>query len=310
MWFDGANGGTGYYGGANESRSVDAATYYDVPNLRDYIHQLAPDCVMWGVGEEARWIGNESGFAGETNWCMMDRGASSEEANRNTGQEEGWIWLPGESDAKATTEGWFWHSNQSDLTPERLFQMYLETVGRNSNLILNVPPDKSGSLPASTVSTLANQGQLLETRLKNDLARQATVTASTTRTSVSDALTFDAAHLNDGDKTSYWATDDEVTTATITLTWDTPQTVHYVSLMEYIAKGQRVKGFTIETSDDGNTWTRRAANVGTTTIGYKRIVPLNGSTAASYDAGYTVKALRINITDSRACPLLHTISVY
>lgn len=310
MWFDGANGGSGYYGGANETRSVDASTYYDIPNLRDYIHSIAPDCVMWGVGEEARWIGNESGYAGETNWCMMDRGASSEIANRNTGQEEGWIWLPGESDAKATSAGWFWHSGQSDLSAERLFQMYLETVGRNSNLILNIPPDKSGSLPASSVNTLKSLGTLINGRLGTDLALSASsITASSSRDNGTNR-TYDASNLIDGNKDTYWATNDDETTATITLTWDEPQTIHYVSLMEYIAKGQRVKGFKIETSADGNTWTRKAANVGQTTIGYKRIIPLNGSTSSSYDAGTVAKAVRITITDSRACPLIHTLSVY
>ena len=98
--------------------------------------------------------------------------------------------------------------------------------------------------------------------------------------------------------------------ATITLTWDDVKTVRYVSLMEYIRLGQRVKSFTIETSEDGKNFTRRASNVGTTTIGYKRIIPLNGSTKASYGTGYKAKAVRITINDSKACPLIHTLSVY
>lgn len=92
--------------------------------------------------------------------------------------------------------------------------------------------------------------------------------------------------------------------------WDTPQTVHYVMLQEYIRKGQRVKGFVVETTEDGTSWTPRATNIQTTTIGYKRIIPLNGSTSASYDAGFNVRGLRVRITDSRACPLLHTLSVF
>ena len=310
MWFDGANGGSGYYGGANDTRSVDASTYYDVPNLRDYIHQLAPDCVMWGVGEEARWIGNESGYAGETNWSMQERGTASESANRNTGQEEGWVWLPGESDAKATSAGWFWHSGQTDLSAERLFQMYLETVGRNSNLILNVPPDKSGSLPASSVNTLKSLGELLQNRFGTDLALNASsVVASVTRASGANR-NYNASNLIDGDKDTYWAPNDNDLSATITLTWDQPQTIRYVSLMEYIAKGQRVRGFRIEVSADGSTWTTMAPGITQSTIGYKRIIPLNGSTSSSYGTGYTAKSLRVTITDSRACPLLHTISVY
>ena len=117
--------------------------------------------------------------------------------------------------------------------------------------------------------------------------------------------------MTDGNKDTYWAANDGVNQATITLTWDTPTTVRYVELMEYIRLGQRVKGFTVETSDDGENFTRRASNIQTTTIGYKRIIPLNGSTSNSYSGdGFTVKALRITINDSKACPTLHTLSVY
>lgn len=309
MWFDGANGGSGYYGGANDTRSVDESTYYDIPNLRDYVHSIAPDCLMWGVGGEARWIGNESGYAGETNWAMMERGAASEISNRETGQEEGWIWLPGESDAKATSAGWFWHSNQTDLSAERLFQMYLETVGRNATLILNIPPDKSGKLPSSSVSVLEELGNMLKNRLGTDLASNATVSVSESRANGANR-TYEAANLIDDDTDSYWAPNDGTTSATITLTWDEPQTVRYVTMMEYIRKGQRVKSFKIETSEDGSTWTPRATSIAQTTMGYKRIIPLNGSTSNSYGTGFKAKALRITINDSRACPLLHTVSVY
>ena len=127
MWFDGANGGNGYYGGAYDTRSIDRATYYDVPNLRDTIHLVCPDCVMWGVGGEARWIGNEAGWAGQTNWSTENRDYSPE-GNGMYGTEDGWFWLPGESDAKATNRGWFWHDGEAPHSPERLFQMYLETV--------------------------------------------------------------------------------------------------------------------------------------------------------------------------------------
>ena len=116
--------------------------------------------------------------------------------------------------------------------------------------------------------------------------------------------------MTDNDKETYWATNDGEVSDTITLTWDKKQTVRYVELMEYIAKGQRVRKFHIETSTDGTAWTRRATNVETTTVGYKRIVPLNGSTSSSYGEGYNVKALRIVIEDSKACPLISRVAVY
>ena len=152
-------------------------------------------------------------------------------------------------------------------------------------------------------------GELVKSRLSADLAQQAVVTTDKVRRAGA-ARNYAATNMTDGNKDTYWATSDGETTATITLTWDTEQTVRYVELMEHIAKGQRVRKFYIETSADGTTWTRRASEVETTTVGYKRIVPLNGSTVASYDAGIKAKALRIIIEDSKACPLISKVAVY
>ena len=309
MWFDGATGGGGYYGGSsNTDRSIsNATTYYDIPNLRDSIHKICPEIILWGEGGEARWIGNEAGWAGQTNWSNVNKGGSQNSAMY--GDEEGWYWEAGESDAKATDKGWFWHSGETPLTAERLFQMYLETVGRNATLILNCPPDKSGSLPDATVSRLEELGQLMTTRFGTDLAKTAKIEASEVRTA-GTSRTYVASNMNDDNKDTYWATNDGTKTATITLTWDETQNIHYVSLMEYIKLGQRIKGFKIETTEDGATWTERARGVEKTTVGYKRIIPLNGSTSSSYGNGYNVKGVRITITDAKACPTLHTVQVY
>ena len=308
MWFDGANGGDGYYGGQGGTRSIDRATYYDVPNLRDTVHTTCPDCVLWGVGGEARWIGNEAGWAGETNWSTEDRGYVGEN-NGMYGTEGGWFWLPGESDAKATNKGWFYHEDESPLTAERLFQMYLETVGRNATLILNCPPGKDGLLPPATVDALKEMGVLLKARLTKDLARKATITASATRTA-GDKRTFTTKCLTDGNKETYWATDDDLTSATITLEWKKAQGVRYVELMEPIALGQRVEKFHLEYTTDGTTWQPIAEKVETTTIGYKRLIPLNGSTKDSYADALNVRGLRIVIDSSRSCPLLSKVAVY
>ena len=302
MWFDGATGGGGYYGGeSDKNRTIgNAEVYYDIPNLRDSIHNACPDIIMWGVGGEARWIGNEAGWAGETCWAMGDG---------EYGDENGWRWHPGESDAKATSGGWFWHQGETIHSTERLFQMYLETVGRNATLILNLPPDKSGYLPDQTVKRMEEFGKVLNERLGTDLAKTAKVTASATRANGAKT-TYVADNLKDDNKDTYWATNDDVKTATLTFEWDTPQTIRYVSMMEYIRLGQRIKGFSIETSEDGQNFVKRGGNIATTTVGYKRIIPLNGSTQNSYGTGYKAKIVRITITDSKACPLLHTVSIY
>ena len=307
MWFDGATGGdhAGKYGrpSGTEKRTIDnAQTYYDIPNLRDSIHNLLPNVVMWGVGGEARWIGNEEGYSGQTCWAMGDA---------ESGDENGWQWHPGESDAK-TTKGWFWDSskNNQPKTAERLFQMYLETVGRNATLILNLPPNRAGEIDESLVEEMEDLGTLMQKRLGNDLTKTATITADVTREAFT-ARTYEATNMTDGDKDTYWAAPDGHNSAVITLKWNETQKLHYVSLMEYIRLGQRVKKFKIETSEDGVNYTARATQQQMTTIGYKRIIPLKGTTSYSYDAnGISAKYLRITIEDAKACPTLHTVEVF
>ena len=117
-------------------------------------------------------------------------------------------------------------------------------------------------------------------------------------------------NLTDDDKDTYWATNDRTKSATITFTWSTEQTLRYLQMMEYIKLGQRIKNWSVEYTTDGATWTRLAPSVQTTTVGYKRILPLNGSTSSSYGKGFKATGLRITIVDSRACPLLSNISIY
>jgi hypothetical protein len=253
------------------------------------------------VGGEARWIGNEAGWAGETNWCMGDG---------TDGDINGWFWHPGESDAKATNSGWFYHDGESPYSAERLFQMYLETVGRNATLILNAPPNKAGVLPPRTVQVLKELGTMIQSRLSNDLAKTAKIEASEIRTPGAQR-TYGVNHLTDGNSTTYWATNDGTKHATLTFTWDSAQTLRYVSLMELVAKGQRVKKFKLEVSQDGTNFKPVAENVKQTTIGYKRIIPLNGSTQNSYSGqGIQAKALRVTIEDAKACPLLKSVAIY
>lgn len=308
MWFDGANGGTGWYGGQKGKKNVDRATYYDVPNLRDTVHAVNHDCLMWGVGGEARWIGNESGWAGETNWCTDNREEGRDQSAAATGTENGWMWLPGESDWKATTGGWFYKDNEKVQSAERLFQAYLETVGRNSNFILNLPPGKNGKLPEATVLRMQELGQMLKSRLGKDLAAKAKVTASEVRTS-GKHRSFSPSNVVDKSLDTYWATSDGSFTGWIMLELPKIKNIHYVMLQEHIALGQRVRKFSIETSADGHNWQPFGGDMPTTTIGYKRIIAQSGSTK-DYGSGVNAKYVRVNIMDSKSCPTIERIALY
>ncbi|MCX2739747.1 alpha-L-fucosidase [Pontibacter anaerobius] len=304
MWFDGANGGDGYYGGTRETRRIDRATYYNWPATLRMVDQLqpSPEVLFFSdAGPDIRWVGNEKGFVGETNWNTISNdtlyaGKAGIEDLLNTGSADGDKWIPGEVDV-SIRPGWFYHAKEDSLvkTPEKLFEIYLTSVGRGSTLLLNVPPDKRGLIHENDVEALKGWRQLLDEAFKTNLAAKAKVKADTFR---GKAAAYAGANVTDGDKETYWATDDGVTSGTLELDLGKVQLVKYVLLQEYIKLGQRVKSFTVDVWQD-NAW-KPVADA--TTIGYKRILKLEQPSATD--------KIRINFTDARANPVISNIEVY
>ena len=136
VWFDGANGGTGYYGGANEERRVDRETYYDWPNTRQIVRDLQPEAVMFSdAGPGVRWVGNESGWAGETNWSILRRDefypGSPNYRDLTSGHEDGTHWLPAEVDV-SIRPGWYYHQSEDHKVKsvKQLVDIYYHSIGR------------------------------------------------------------------------------------------------------------------------------------------------------------------------------------
>jgi alpha-L-fucosidase len=300
VWFDGANGGDGYYGGARETRRIDSRTYYDWPTTYAIVRRLAPRAVMFSdAGPDARWCGNESGFAGETNWCAISvdtlyPGKPDIFTLLNTGSEDGTSWLPAEVDV-SIRPGWFYHETEDGRvrTPENLFQIYLESVGRGANLLLNLPPDRRGRIHENDVEALNGWKKLLDDAFANNLAAGAKATADSWR-GKSGAYAPDRAI--DGDPETFWATDDGITSGALEIDLGSPRTLRYISIREYIRLGQRVSQFEVD-AWNGSAWQRLA---GGTTIGHRRILPL-GDVSAS--------RLRLRI-DAKACPLISSVEIY
>ncbi len=294
MWFDGANGGKGYYGGAKEFRNIDASIYYDFPNTFKMIRELQPDCAIWGWEKDCQWVGNEEGWAGETSWSTYNNGAQGNEY----GDEDGWRWLPSECDAK-NGNGWFWNTSaDANLkTPQELFDIYMSSVGRNSNLILNFPPNRAGKLSDSTVNNLRKFKKLLDDAFGTDYALTGTASASAVR---SGGL-YVASNVNDDNPETYWALEDGETSGSVEIDFGSERTVKYVRMGEYIRKGQRVKSFEIH-AWNGSSWVKQSTTTETTTIGHKRIVQLSSPVSTS--------KVKIVITDSKVCPLISRISIY
>lgn len=301
MWFDGANGGDGYYGGAKEKRTINGATYYNWPATLNLVKKMEPNILFFSdAGPGVRWVGNEEGRAGTTNWNTISTdsiyaGKPGIENLLNAGLEEGKQWVPAEVDV-SIRPGWFYHAKEDAAvkTPEKLFEIYLSSVGRGSTLLLNIPPDRTGRFHPNDVKALYGFKALLKKELGHNLAANAAVTADNFR---GIQKQFAAANITDGNKETYWATDDNRNTGTVEITLPKNTTVKYILLQEYIKLGQRVKSFIVEVWKD-NTWQKAAE---ATTIGYKRILKINP---------VETDKIRVTITDAKACPVISNIEVY
>jgi alpha-L-fucosidase len=300
MWFDGANGGDGYYGGKREKRSINGATYYDWPGTLELVRKMEPSVLFFSdAGPGVRWVGNEKGMAGETNWNMISAdtlyaGKSGIESLLNTGTENGTSWVPAEVDV-SIRPGWFYHEkeNQKVKTAEQLFEIYLTSVGRGSTLLLNVPPDRRGLIHENDSAALKGFRAILDSCFKVNLASKAKITVSSTR---ADDATM-AGNLNDERQETYWATNDGVTNAVIEVELDQADLISFILLQEYIQLGQRVKEFSVDAWQD-NQWKEIARG---TTIGYKRVLRLRP---------IETKRVRIRFLSSRACLVISTIGIY
>lgn len=301
MWFDGANGGDGYYGGANETRKIDGSIYYEWPGTIKIIRDIdSTVCFFSDAGPDIRWCGNEKGYVGETNWgsINIDTNYPGKPILRpllNSGEENGKSWVPAEVDV-SIRPGWFYHPSQNNKvkTAEELFQIYLTSVGRGSNLILNIPPDRRGLINEIDVKALEEFKKLKDKVFAKNLALHSKVVEDSYR---GNSMEYSGSHITDGDKNTYWTTDDKIKTGNLDIYLENPETIKYVSIQEYIKLGQRVESFTISIWNDNN-WIEVQKS---STIGYKRIIKLNP---------VFTSRIRISITNSKACPIISNVELY
>lgn len=291
QWFDGACGE-----GPNGKQQV-----YDWDLFNGEVYRHHPNAMIFtDVGPGCRWIGNESGIAGETCWSTLNiKGfgpgrQAPPKKSLNGGDMNGEAWVTGEADV-SIRPGWFWRESENDdvKSIDHLLYIWYNSVGHNSLLLLNVPPDTRGLINESDQARLKEFRQALDEIFSTDYADGAAIEASHVR-----GRGYEAANLLDDDYDSYWTAEDDVRQATLTLCFNEPRTFNRVQLQEYIPLGQRVCGFNIETLDADGNWKRIGES---TTIGYKKIVLTDM---------VTTTGLRINITDALAVPVLNGLSLY
>ncbi|MCP5538293.1 MAG: alpha-L-fucosidase [Akkermansiaceae bacterium] len=287
MWFDGANPkpGTG--------QTYSRAAWYDL------INTLQPNTNIAIDGPDVRWVGNETGYARETEWSVIptpvsnlttggapDLGSRSKLVGGKT-----LTWWPAEADTKILN-GWFWKSSHGVKTASQLIDIYYASVGRNANLLLNLSPDTRGLIPDNQITPLMEAMTIIQQTYATNLASGGTMAADSTLAGQP------ASNCLDGDLDSYWEPEAGVSTPTLTLTLPSAQTIDRVVLQEAIAvRSMRIENFAVDTWN-GTSWEEKAT---ATTVGHKRILKI---TETSTDK------VRIRITQSRLEPTLANVALY
>lgn len=301
VWFDGANGGDGWYGGAKDIRTIDRKNYYNYPRIYEMLDSIQPQAIIFSDGGPGcRWVGNEKGFAGATNWSFLREGevhpGYEKSYELQYGHADGNQWVPAECDV-SIRPGWFYHPEEDDKvkTPDQLVDLYYRSVGHNATLLLNFPVDRRGLIHPVDSANAVRFHEMIQQQLKTNL-----VAGMTPKVSNERGGDFVASALTDDNFDTYWATEDGVTTADIEFSFDTPTRMNRMMLQEYIPLGQRVKAFVVEYLDK-DTWLPVKLNEETTTIGYKRLLRFET---------VETKGIRIRITDARGPLCLSNVGVY
>ncbi|MBW7865506.1 MAG: alpha-L-fucosidase [Candidatus Hydrogenedens sp.] len=305
VWFDGANGGDGWYGGAKETRNIDRNSYYDWDNTWAIVRELQPDAVMFSdVGPDIRWVGNEAGYAGDPCWAAYTpRGrdgqppcpGQTEYKDAENGTRDGIYWMPAEVDV-SIRPGWFYHEKEDRRVrkPDNLKKLYFESVGRGASFLLNLPPDRRGRIHENDLASLRAFGAWRRATFGKDLARDAKAAASNVR---GGDPRYAPGQTLDGDRSTYWCVDDGVLTPELTLDLGEKKTFDVVSLREYLPLGQRVDEWALDRLENG-AWAEfaRGASIGSRRLWHGEPV--------------TTDKVRLRIVKAAACPAIAEFALH
>ncbi|MGV3529735.1 MAG: alpha-L-fucosidase [Flavisolibacter sp.] len=250
LWWDGANGE-----GPNGKRQV-----YDWHRYEDFVRKISPQTIIFSdIGPDCRWVGNEKGIAAETNWNYLDtvgfkRGLGAPPSDTLAmGNVYGKNWIPAECDV-SIRPGWFYRQSEDSLvkTPEELFDLYLESVGRGANLLLNVPVNDKGLISAVDSAAVMDFQRLRREAFEKPLLTK----------------TFSVAQRR------------------YTMTFDKLEEISSIRLQEKIEAGQFISRFTVRFSKDGKLVKQLAG----TTIGARRILSFDPVVADAVEV--SIESLR------------------
>ncbi|MDP4211851.1 MAG: alpha-L-fucosidase [Bacteroidota bacterium] len=304
VWFDGANGE-----GPNGKKQV-----YAFDRWYKVIRTLQPAATIAIMGPDVRWVGTESGYGREQEWSVVPVSALSAETVAKNSQTsvdikfsgdmtadvlgsrekirsaKALAWYPAETDV-SIRPGWFYHQKEDSevKSPEKLMDIYYNSVGKNSVLLLNIPPDREGLLSDADVKSLLGWRALRDSIFKDNLVKRSVLQIPASKQ--------DVPLLDDGNVQTGITLKETGGEYIVQLKLDAPRSFNILQLQEEISKGQRVESFVLE-GFQGGRWEKITEG---STIGYKRILKFKAC---------TTDQVRLRITSSRLQPTLAEMGLY
>jgi len=294
VWFDGANGGSGFYGGTNEIRKVDKKTYYDWENTHKIIRELQPNAVIFSdAGPDIRWVGNEKGYANKTTWSNIYKdsvyGGMPDYYKFSSGQENGSHFIPTETDV-SIRPGWYYHPEEDDKVKslEKLIDIYFNSVGLNSSLLLNIPVDTRGLIHENDTKRLYELNNYIRNTFSNNFFMESKMYFNDTSHPIDKLI---------DNKISTMCPFKTKLNNVIEISLNENKIVDIFKISENINLGQRVKKFRLEALVNDN-WVIIEEG---TTIGSKRLIKFDP---------IEIKKLKFTIIDSKDIPMISEIGIY
>ncbi len=292
IWWDGA--------GADQLTQA----YYT--RWADTVRSLQPNCVIFGTKNsyrfaDCRWVGNESGISGDPCWSTIHPTSIRDEESHikelNQGEIDGTAYIPAEVDV-SIRPSWFYHKEEDAQVKSvsKLWDIYFNSVGRNSVLLLNYPPNKEGLISAVDAQRTDSLRYLIDGTFKTNLAMEAKIKAQHSR-----GEKYRPSNMVDALESTYYATADGFKTDTIIFDLGSKKTFDCMMLQEVIELGHRTTGWSVDYSTNGTNWIPIPEATDKQSIGYKWLVKFKPITA---------RQVRLRITSGKACVAIHTFGIY
>ena len=307
VWWDGANP-------TGRTQDYDYATWIRI------VRSLQPNATMF-QDIDVRWVGNEDGVARQSEWSPLplsysgdvstaadqfippttdpgatDKGSDAVLGQRRADGSSAWNllrWAPAECDTSMMNGGYFWYPGATAKSQTELDNMYYTSVGRNCNLLLNVPPDRDGLLDPVMLNALSGYGNLIRSTFGTDLAAGA---AAGDDSGTADTAGHAAGLAVDGSLDTSWQP--TATTGGLVLTLPSSRTFDTISVQEDLTVGMRTRTFAVD-AWNGSGWTQIAAD---TTIGNKKLIRLA--------APVTTAKVRLRVTSARDLPAIAAVGLF